>query len=40
MALSCCEKLSALLKRIVSNHKGEIYCTICFYSFITKNKLK
>ena len=40
MALSCCKKLSALLRRITSNHNGDFYCINCFHSFRTKNKLK
>ena len=40
MALSCCKKLSALLKGITSKHKGEFYCLNCFYSYSTKEKLK
>ena len=40
MTLSCCKKLSALLRRITSNHKGNFYCLNCFHSYRTKNKLK
>ena len=40
MTLSCCKKLSALLRRITSNHKGDFYCLNCFHSYRTKNKLK
>ena len=41
MALSCSVKsLSALLKRITSNHKGDFYCLNCFHSYSTENKLK
>ena len=40
MALSCGKKLSALLKGITSNHKGDFYCLNCFHSYSTKNKLK
>ena len=34
------EKLSALLRRITSNHNGDFYCINCLHSFRTKNKLK
>ena len=34
------KKLSALLKRITSNHKGGFYCLNCFHSYSTKEKLK
>ena len=40
MALSCCKKLSALLKGITSKHKGHFYCLSCFNSYSTKKKLK
>ena len=32
--------LSALFKRISSNHDGDFYCLNCFSSYTTKNKLK
>ena len=32
--------MSALLRGITSNNNGDFYCTNCFYSFGTKNKLK
>ena len=32
--------LSALLKKISSNHKEDFYCLNCFNSYTTKNKLK
>ena len=32
--------LSALIKRISSNHDGDVYCLNCFSSYTTKNKLK
>ena len=40
MALSCCKKLSALLKGITSKHKGDFYCLNCFHSYSTKENLK
>ena len=40
MALSCCKKLSALLRGITSNLYGDFYCLNCFHSFRTKNKLE
>ena len=40
MALSCCKKLSALLRGIASNHYGDFYCINCLHSFRTENKLK
>ena len=40
MALSCCKKLSALLRGITSKHDGDFYCLNCFYSLRTENKLK
>ena len=39
MVLSCCKKKCfALLKRITSNHKGELYYLNCFHSFRTEKK--
>ena len=32
--------LSALLKKISSNHKKDVYCLNCFNSYTKKNKLK
>ena len=32
--------MSALLRGITSNHKGDFYCLSCFHSYTTKNKLK
>ena len=32
--------LSALLKKLSSNHKEDFYCLNCFNSYTTKNKLK
>ena len=32
--------LSALLRRITSNHNGDFYCLNCPHSYRTKNKLK
>ena len=40
MVLSCCKKLSALLRGIRSNHNGDFYCTNYLHTFRTKNKLK
>ena len=40
MALSCCKKLSALLRGITSNNNGDFYCLNCFPSYSTKEKLK
>ena len=40
MTLSCCKKLSALLKEVPSNHGGDFHCLNCFHSFRTKIKLK
>ena len=34
------KSLSALLRRIASNHKEDFYCLNCFHSCSTKNKLK
>ena len=34
------KSLSALLKRISSNHVRDFYCLHCFHSYRTKNKLK
>ena len=34
------KSLSALLRRITSNHNGDFYCLNCFHSYSTKNKLK
>ena len=31
---------SALLRGIISIHKGNFYCLYCFHSYSTKNKLK
>ena len=40
MALSCCKKLSVLLRGITSKLDGDFYCLNCFHSFRTENKLK
>ena len=32
--------ISAMLKRISSNHKEDFYCLNCFNSYTSKNKLK
>ena len=34
------KELSALLHRIASKNKGDLYCLNCLHSFITENKLK
>ena len=34
------KSLSALLKGITSNHKGDFYCLNCFLSYIIEKKLK
>ena len=34
------KSLSALLRRITSNHVGDFYCLNCCNSYSTKNKLK
>ena len=34
------KKLSALLREIASNHKGDFYCLNCFHSYSAKDKLK
>ena len=34
------KSLSALLKEITSNHKGDFYCLNCLHSYTTENKLK
>ena len=34
------KSLSALLKGITSNHKGDFYCLNCFHTYRTKKKLK
>ena len=34
------KSLSALLRRIKSNHDGDFYCVNCFHSNGTKEKLK
>ena len=38
-ALSCCKKISALLKGIRSNHKGDFYCLNCLRLYRTKDRL-
>ena len=40
MTLSCCKKLSALLRGIASNHVGDFYCLNCFHSYSKENKFK
>ena len=34
------KRVSALLRGIISNHNGNIYCLNCFHLYNTKNKLK
>ena len=34
------KRLSALLRRIISKHKGGFYCLNCLHFFKTKNKFK
>ena len=34
------KSLPALLKGVTSKHDGNFYCLNCFYSYITKDKLK
>ena len=34
------KKLSALLKRVTSNHKRDFYCLNCFHAYSTTEKLK
>ena len=34
------KKLSALLRKISSNHNGDAYCMNCFKSFASKNNLE
>ena len=34
------KNLSALLKGITSNHKGDFYCLNCLHSYSTKNKFE
>ena len=38
MALSCNKKLSAVLHRITSKHKGDFYCLNCLNSFRAEKK--
>ena len=40
MALSCSKKLSALLPRISSKHRGDFYCLKCLNCFRTENNFK
>ena len=40
MALSCCKKLSALIRGITPKHEGGFSCLNCFYSYSTENKFK
>ena len=37
MALFCCKKISALLRRITSNHVGDFYCSNCFSLYRTED---
>ena len=34
------KKLSAILRRITSEHHGDFYCSNCLHSFATEKKLK
>ena len=34
------KELSRLLRRIASNHDGDLYCSNCFHLYRTKNKLE
>ena len=34
------KKFSALFRGITPSHNGEFYCSNCFHSFRTENKLK
>ena len=34
------KSLSALLRRLTSNHNGDFYCVNCFRSYSTKNGLE
>ena len=38
MALSCCKKLLALLKGIMSKHRDDFSCLNYFHSFATEKK--
>ena len=40
MALSCCKKLSALLRGTTSKHDGDFSCLNCLHSYRGENKLK
>ena len=40
MTWSCSKKLSSLLHKQTSNHKGGFYCLNCLNSLRTENKLK
>ena len=40
MELSCCEKLSTLLRRLTWKHCGDFYCLNSVHSFRRENKLK
>ena len=33
MALSCCKKLSVLLRGITASHKEDFYCLNCFHAY-------
>ena len=37
MALSCCKKLSALLRGIKSHHVGDFYCLNSLHSYRTED---
>ena len=38
--LSSIKKLSALFKRVKSNHIGDFYCLNCLHSYSAKDKIK
>ena len=40
MVLSCCKKLSVLLREITSKHAGDHYCLSCLHFFRTENNSK
>ena len=40
MALTCSNKISALLQKITLKNRGDFYYLNCLYSFRTENKIK
>ena len=40
MALSCFQKLPALLRGVTSKYDGDFYLLNCFHSYSTERKLK